>query len=259
MSSTYTSSNGIEKMATGDQVNAWGVTADRDFDLIDQALDGVTQIPITDSGATVVISPGSLSTGRGKVIVLTGTLSGNSSLFITPTNIQKWYWILNEANEGVFVNNGAGSSCFAAPTSVTPVYCDGAGNVSSLFDNASFPRIKIVSSINGGPTGFTPTTSSPGISFTPEQASINTMANMAFVAMKVKINYSVPTNFFLVSVPFAPMFQQALAISMVGGAGNIPPAVCWASGGSVVISAPLASLTAGVDYETSINGWLRMS
>ena len=40
MPSTYTTNNGIEKIATGEQSGTWGTTTNVNFDLLDEALDG---------------------------------------------------------------------------------------------------------------------------------------------------------------------------------------------------------------------------
>ena len=49
MSSTYTLNNGIEKPATGEQAGTWGATTNRNFDIIDRAINGVKTVTLRNA------------------------------------------------------------------------------------------------------------------------------------------------------------------------------------------------------------------
>lgn len=132
MPSTFTASNGYEKIGSGEQDNTWGAALDNDMDLIDQSVDGVTKIVLTASSFSLNIQDGVLSDGRCKVIIFQGSPAGPVAVSITPTNIQKYYWIVNQSSQSVILSNGAGATLSVAATSTAPAFCDGAGNVVGL-------------------------------------------------------------------------------------------------------------------------------
>jgi hypothetical protein len=97
MASTYTQNTGIEKPGSGDQSGTWGVTANTNFDIIDNALHGQAQITIFGS-QDLTTSDGSSSDGGAKVIVLTGTPGATFELRVTPTDQEKFYTIRNDTD-----------------------------------------------------------------------------------------------------------------------------------------------------------------
>ena len=50
MASTYTSNTGIEKIGAGEQAGTWGDTTNKNFDILDRAINGVGSISL--SGTT---------------------------------------------------------------------------------------------------------------------------------------------------------------------------------------------------------------
>ena len=52
MASTYTANTGIEKIGSGEQAGTWGTTTNTNFDIIDDALNGV--LSLTISGNTTL-------------------------------------------------------------------------------------------------------------------------------------------------------------------------------------------------------------
>lgn len=97
MASTYTQNTGIEKPGSGDQSGTWGVTANTNFDIIDNALHGQAQISISGS-QDLTTNDGSSSDGGAKVIVLTGTPGATFELRVTPTDQEKFYTIRNDTD-----------------------------------------------------------------------------------------------------------------------------------------------------------------
>ena len=79
MASTYTANTGIEKIGSGEQAGTWGTTTNTNFDIIDDALNGVITITISGN-TTLTSSDGTLSNGHHKVLLLGGTPSGAFNL-----------------------------------------------------------------------------------------------------------------------------------------------------------------------------------
>ena len=129
MASTYTANTGIEKIGSGEQAGAWGTTTNTNFDIIDDALNGVITITISGN-TTLTSSDGTLSNGHHKVLLLGGTPSGAFNLTIDPNDQQKWYFINNSTGQVATVKQGGGSGTTVTIANGTSaiVYADGSGS-----------------------------------------------------------------------------------------------------------------------------------
>jgi len=74
MPSTYTTRNGIELIATGEQSGSWGDTTNTNLQIIDRALSGVGTIDLSGSAAahTLTTTDGTLTDGMYRLLVLDG-------------------------------------------------------------------------------------------------------------------------------------------------------------------------------------------
>ena len=126
MASTYTANTGIEKIGSGEQAGAWGTTTNTNFDIIDDALNGVITITISGN-TTLTSSDGTLSNGHHKVLLLAGSPSGAFNLTIDPNDQQKWYFINNATGQVATVKQGGGSGTTVTINNGTSaiVYADG--------------------------------------------------------------------------------------------------------------------------------------
>jgi hypothetical protein len=114
MPSTYTTNLGIEKIATGEQSGTWGTTTNTNLDLVDQAINGGTEITLTGPGTTgspneIDISNGAASDGRNVFIHFkdSGTaLSSTAYVRLTPNDAEKVCYIKNSLTYAV---GGAGT------------------------------------------------------------------------------------------------------------------------------------------------------
>ena len=74
MASSYTDNTGIEKPGSGEQSGTWGTTTNTNFDIIDDALNGVEPIALTAVWIlrqSLLTSEGSLSsTGTQRLLCL---------------------------------------------------------------------------------------------------------------------------------------------------------------------------------------------
>ena len=129
MASTYTANTGIEKIGSGEQAGTWGTTTNTNFDIIDDALNGVITLTISGN-TTLTSSDGTLSNGHHKVLLLSGTPSGAFNLTIDPNDQQKWYFINNATGQVATVKQGGGSGTTVTINNGTSaiVYADGSGS-----------------------------------------------------------------------------------------------------------------------------------
>ena len=142
MPSSYTTNNGIEKPATGEQNNTWGGTANTDFDLIDTALDGFISITLSAATATVAITSGAASDGRNRVLLFTGSPGANCTVTVTPNTAHKVYYVYNGTTGGFSVimaqGGGSGSTVTIANGYWSIIRLDGTGsnaNVTRILDS----------------------------------------------------------------------------------------------------------------------------
>lgn len=129
MASTYTSNTGIEKIGSGEQAGTWGTTTNTNFDIIDDALNGVLTLTISGN-TTLTTDDGTVSNGHHKVLLLSGTPSGAFNLTIDPNDQQKWYFISNNTGQTATIKQGGGSGSTVSMATGTSaiVYADGTGS-----------------------------------------------------------------------------------------------------------------------------------
>jgi hypothetical protein len=126
MPSTYTTNLGIEKVATGEQSGTWGTTTNTNFDIIDQAVNGIEAITLSSAGASgsptaIPITDGAASTGRNKFIQFVdgGDLSATAYVQLTPNNAEKIVFIRNSLTNNrsliIFQGTYSASNDFEIP------------------------------------------------------------------------------------------------------------------------------------------------
>jgi hypothetical protein len=102
MPSTYTTNLGIEKIATGEQSGTWGGTTNTNFDILDQAINGIETVTLASAGNsgspnTLAITDGAVSSGRNKFIEFDdgGDLGATAFVQLTPDDAEKIVIIRN--------------------------------------------------------------------------------------------------------------------------------------------------------------------
>ena len=132
MTSTYTSNQGIEKPATGDQSGTWGGTVNTNMDIIDRAISGVGALTLTGSTTTLTTTDGTLTDGMYRVLVLGdgGDLGSDNTLTISPNDQDKAYLVYNNltANRNAIFSQGTGANATVANGATAWIYADGAGS-----------------------------------------------------------------------------------------------------------------------------------
>lgn len=125
MASSYTTSLKIQQVGAGEQSGIWGSTTNTNWNLIEQAVAGVTSITMANSNYTLSSLNGVSDEARNMVIVASGT---NSAVWQIVAPLVKKFYIINNSTSGGFAVTigGATGSIVSIPNgTVGQVYCDG--------------------------------------------------------------------------------------------------------------------------------------
>jgi hypothetical protein len=152
MASTYSTSLGIEKIATGEQSGAWGTTSNHNWDIIDR-ISAYTSVAITTNADTATLtvreaSPGSgtenLQNGMYRVIKFTGALDSNCTVTVAPNTAKVFFIIINATTDSgssgpysIILTQGSGANVTVQNGNNSVVYCDGAGSGAAITDALS--------------------------------------------------------------------------------------------------------------------------
>ena len=155
MASTYTSANGIELIATGEQSGAWGDTTNVNLQIIDRILTGIGAITLSGTTHTLTTSDGTLSDGMYKVLVLGGSPSGTNTITIAPNDAQKTYMVYNNSGQSAIFSQGSGANVTVANGDTKLIYTDGVGSGAAVFDftaNLAMSSVNITGGVISGIT-----------------------------------------------------------------------------------------------------------
>lgn len=134
MPSTYTTNNGIELIANGEQTGTWGDTTNDNLSIIDRLVTGVGSITLSGTTHTLTTTDGTLSDGMFRVLVFGGSPSGTNTVTISPNSQQKFYVVRNNSGQSIVLTQGSGGNVTVANGTVKLVYADGAGASAQVFD-----------------------------------------------------------------------------------------------------------------------------
>lgn len=112
MAATYTTRIRLTKQGTGDNDSTWGtVLNDEVIDLTDFAIAGYTTISLAAGDVSLTANDGTTDQARSAMLELTGTLSGNTGVYL-PSGITKNYMVKNNTSGAftatVLINGGTG-------------------------------------------------------------------------------------------------------------------------------------------------------
>lgn len=155
MPSTYTTANGIELPATGEQSGEWGNTTNTNFQIVDRALTGVGSITLSGTTHTLATTDGTLSDGTYRVLVLGGSPSGANTITVTPNDAQKNYLVYNNSGQSAIFTQGSGANVTVANGETKIIYTDGVGSGAAVFDFTAALAISAVKITGGSITGIT--------------------------------------------------------------------------------------------------------
>lgn len=156
MPSTYTTSNGIELIATGEQSGSWGTTTNTNLQIVDRVLSGVGTIDLSGSGAahTLTTTDGTLTDGMYKLLVLDGATEA-CTITISPNDAQKIYFVYNNSGESCVFTQGSGGNVTIANGDTKVIYADGAGAGAAVADFTANLAMSSVNITGGSVTGIT--------------------------------------------------------------------------------------------------------
>lgn len=156
MPSTYTSSNGIELIATGEQSGTWGSTTNTNLQIVDRVLSGVGTIDLSGSGAahTLTTTDGTLTDGMYKLLILDGATEA-CTITISPNDAQKIYFVYNNSGESCVFTQGSGGNVTIADGDTKIIYANGAGAGAAVADFTANLAMSSVNITGGSVTGIT--------------------------------------------------------------------------------------------------------
>ena len=158
MPSTYTTNNGIELIATGEQSGTWGDTTNTNLELLDASLDGQVTVTLSATGSSgspndLPVTNGAASNGRNRLVIFNdgGDLGGTAYVRLTPNDAEKIIFIRNAltASRSILVFQGtySASNDYEIPNGTTGVlYFNGAGSgavAANVFNNAVFDGVSV--------------------------------------------------------------------------------------------------------------------
>src|SRR5262245_41696931 len=144
MPSSYTQRLRLEKQFTGENVNVWGDRLNTVIDRVDQAIAGITTIPLT--GDRVLTTPNADDEARFHILKFTG---GAGPFNVTIPSVSKAYRVWNAAGGPIVFTTGAGTTVQVDTTDIVDLFCDGS-DVKTLGYGGSSLKAYIASVVVGG-------------------------------------------------------------------------------------------------------------
>ena len=167
MVSTYTTNKVLEKPGNGDYVDTWNIPANGDFDVIDQAFGGTTNLNATGGSATLTATQyrslflnisGSISTGA--TYTIPSGVGGQWIVYNSTTDASGGPWAITIAS------GGGGTSVVIPRSTRIMVVCDGTNVklLSYVYDNGTVTgNLTVTGNIGAGGSVAAGTTSSDAI------------------------------------------------------------------------------------------------
>ena len=148
---TYTASNAIKKITTGDESGSWGSSTNNNFDIIDRAANGFVSIALSSTSYTLALSTTAvLSNGHYKAIKFTGTLGGTCTVTLEQNDKARMYMILNSTNQTLSITQGSGANVTILADKSAIILADGAGTGAAVTDFTALVSISELDGITAG-------------------------------------------------------------------------------------------------------------
>lgn len=184
--STYTPSLGLELITPGSQAGLWGNTTNNTFNLIDQAITGVTPVSFASaSGSTYVLTDynGAEDESRAAVLNVTGSATGANTIVIP--NKQKTYLVRNNTGQDVTFQTATPTATYVVGAGYSIlIFCDGNNNV---FTGIASPGVGTLS-VNAGGTGATTFTAG----FVKSTGGTNALTSSSTVSLSSEVTGTLP-------------------------------------------------------------------
>jgi len=127
---TYTSTNGVKLISTGDEAGTWGDSTNVNLQILDRAANGFASIALTGTSYTLPVAaqPSAAQDGHYKAIKFTGSPGGTCTVTLEQNTRARMYMLVNSTNQTVVVTQGSGSNVTIAAGDSAIVLADGAGS-----------------------------------------------------------------------------------------------------------------------------------
>jgi hypothetical protein len=137
MPSTYSANLRLELQATGENRTTWGIKANNDFELIEDAIAGYTSIAMANANVTLTALNGTADQSRSMILNFTGTHTAIRT--VTIPSVSKLYFIRNSTTGGFAINvkTSAGNTIVVGNGKSAVIFCDGTNCVSSFEGSAN--------------------------------------------------------------------------------------------------------------------------
>lgn len=123
MASTYTPSNRLRQIGTGDLTNTWGIAQNANtIAMIDEAMDGYIAIVVVGD-MTLTSLNGVTDQSRPRYLKLNGSPAANFTL--TTPNVSKLYRVWNNSGRIATFTTGAGTTVAIDSGDIIDIQCDG--------------------------------------------------------------------------------------------------------------------------------------
>lgn len=123
MPSTYSTTLRLELPGNGEQSGIWGQTLNKDLNLVEQAITGISDIYLTGGTYTLTSFNGLEDEARSAVLSCTGILSAPAN--VVAPSVQKTYIVTNNAGANVTIKTSTGNGVTVLNNTSSLVYCDG--------------------------------------------------------------------------------------------------------------------------------------
>ena len=148
---TYTASNAIKKITTGDESGSWGNSTNNNFDIIDRASNGFVSIALSGTSYTLALSTTAvLSNGHYKAVRFTGTPGGTCTVTLEQNDKARMYMILNSTNQSLSITQGSGADVTILANKSAIILADGAGSGAAVTDFTALVSISELDGITAG-------------------------------------------------------------------------------------------------------------
>jgi len=148
---TYTASNAIKKITTGDESGSWGNSTNNNFDIIDRAANGFVSISLSSTSYTLALSTTAvLSNGHYKAVRFTGTPGGTCTVTLEQNDKARMYMILNSTNQSLSITQGSGANVTILADKSAIILADGAGSGAAVTDFTSLVSISELDGVTAG-------------------------------------------------------------------------------------------------------------
>ena len=125
MASSYSTRLRLEKQGTGDNSGSWGTRLNTLFDLLDDAIAGMTTVNTTGGTSTLTTNNGSSDEARRAIIKVTGALVSNSTIEVPAQTKKYTVWNATSGSYTCTVKTSGGSGIAVTQGKVMDLFCDG--------------------------------------------------------------------------------------------------------------------------------------